>query len=94
MPNQESIRAYAGLLFGGHFAHFRGDFYPAHITPLLRLDLVRMCAEVGFRDPIFRFSDCGCLPRLVRVNWQRSSLGLLKGRLFSDNLALVARKDA
>ena len=48
MPNQESIRSYAGLIFAGHFTHFLGACYPAHITALLRLDLARLCAESGF----------------------------------------------
>ena len=27
MPNQESIRSYAGLIFAGHFTHFLGACY-------------------------------------------------------------------
>jgi 2-polyprenyl-3-methyl-5-hydroxy-6-metoxy-1,4-benzoquinol methylase len=89
MPNQESIRSLFGLLFGGHFAHFRGASYPAHITALVRLDLVRMCAEVGFVEPTFCFTDEGGIPKLPAMSWQRVSFGLLRGRLFSDNLGLV-----
>lgn len=92
MPNQESIRSYVGLLLGGHFTHFLGTCYPAHITALLRLDLVRLCAEVGFSQPTFHFSQDGGIPKLTALSWQRLSLGLLKGRLFSDNVAMTARK--
>src|SRR5262249_1188938 len=51
MPNQESIRSLCGLLFGGHFTLFLGACYPAHITALLRMDLVRMCSETGLSAP-------------------------------------------
>jgi 2-polyprenyl-3-methyl-5-hydroxy-6-metoxy-1,4-benzoquinol methylase len=91
MPNQESIRSYAGLIFAGHFTHFLGACYPAHITALLRLDLSRLCAESGFSPPTFRFTDDGAIPRLARVHWHQVSFGLLRGRLFSDNVCMVAR---
>jgi 2-polyprenyl-3-methyl-5-hydroxy-6-metoxy-1,4-benzoquinol methylase len=90
MPNQESIRSYAGLIFAGHFTHFLGACYPAHITALLRLDLSRLCAESGFGPPAFRFTDDGAIPKLARVHWQQVSFGLLRGRLFSDNVCMSA----
>jgi 2-polyprenyl-3-methyl-5-hydroxy-6-metoxy-1,4-benzoquinol methylase len=92
MPNQESFRSLVGLVFGGHFTHFRGNCYPAHITALLRLDLCRICAETGFATPEFFFSNDGGVPKLPVVKWQSISFGLLRGRLFSDNLGIVARK--
>jgi 2-polyprenyl-3-methyl-5-hydroxy-6-metoxy-1,4-benzoquinol methylase len=90
MPNQESIRSYAGLIFAGHFTHFLGSCYPAHITALLRLDLARLCAESGFSPPVFRFTDDGAIPRVTRLHWQQVSFGLLRGRLFSDNVCMSA----
>ena len=92
MPNQESIRSYAGLLFAGHFTQFLGACYPAHITALLRLDLARLCAETGFSAPRFHYTGAGGIPKLPTVQWQTVSFGLLRGRLFSDNLAMVARR--
>lgn len=92
MPNQECLRSYVGLLLGGHFTHFLGSNYPAHITALLRLDLVRLCAEAGFSPPQFRYTNSGCIPKLTFLRWQQVSLGLLRGRLFSDNLAMTSRK--
>ena len=91
MPNQESIRSYAGLIFAGHFTHFLGGCYPAHITALLRLDLTRLCAESGFTPPAFQFTDDGAIPKLARVHWQQVSFGLLRGRLFSDNVCMLTR---
>jgi 2-polyprenyl-3-methyl-5-hydroxy-6-metoxy-1,4-benzoquinol methylase len=91
MPNQESIRAYAGLIVAGHFTHFLGACYPAHITALLRMDLARLCAEHGFSAPAFHFTDDGAIPKLASVHWQQISFGLLRGRWFSDNVCMVAR---
>lgn len=92
MPNQESIRSYAGLIVGGHFTLFLGRCYPAHITALLRLDLVRICDETGFTAPSFYYSGYGGIPKLPQITWQRISSGLLRGRLFSDNVAMISRK--
>ena len=83
-----------GLIFAGHFTHFLGACYPAHITALLRLDLTRLCAESGFTAPAFQFTDDGAVPKLTRVHWQQVSFGLLRGRLFSDNVCMVARAAA
>lgn len=92
MPNQECLRSYAGLLAGGHFAHFLGSSYPAHITALLRMDLTRICRETGFSDPEFSFTDEGGIPKMPSVLWQSVTFGLARGRLFSDNVAMVARR--
>ncbi|MFO0909549.1 MAG: methyltransferase domain-containing protein [Isosphaeraceae bacterium] len=93
-PNQECIRSYVGLLFGGHFTHFLGSCYPAHITALLRLDLTRICAETGFEPPTFAYSREGGIPKMPVVKWQSVSFGLLNGRLFSDNVGMIARRRA
>jgi 2-polyprenyl-3-methyl-5-hydroxy-6-metoxy-1,4-benzoquinol methylase len=92
MPNQESIRSYVGLIDGGHFVLFLGDCYPAHITALVRMDLARICSETGFEACSFSYTDVGGIPKLPSVKWQQVSFGLLRGRLFSDNLGMVARK--
>jgi 2-polyprenyl-3-methyl-5-hydroxy-6-metoxy-1,4-benzoquinol methylase len=90
-PNQESIRSFAALVFGGHFAAFRGRSYPAHITALLRKDIERICSECGFDLLCFDFSNNGGLPGRPGILWQRL-LPWLGGRLFSDNLAVICEK--
>lgn len=91
-PNQESIRSYCGLIFGGHFTAFLGASYPAHITALVRMDIDRIGVEAGFRRPEFRYTNSGKLPKMTNFTWQQLSFGSLKGRLFSDNiLALTSR---
>jgi 2-polyprenyl-3-methyl-5-hydroxy-6-metoxy-1,4-benzoquinol methylase len=91
-PNQESLRSLLSLLLAGHFVYFLDRSYPAHITALLRLDFQRICSETKFAPPAFYYTNKGGLPKLPSLNWQTISLGLLKGRLFSDNVLVVAKK--
>jgi 2-polyprenyl-3-methyl-5-hydroxy-6-metoxy-1,4-benzoquinol methylase len=91
-PNQRSVRSLAGLLFGGHFTSFLGDSYPAHISALLQTDFERICTECGFASPQFYYTDSGGIPKLPSVRWQDITFGLLKGRAFSDNVAVVTSK--
>jgi 2-polyprenyl-3-methyl-5-hydroxy-6-metoxy-1,4-benzoquinol methylase len=90
-PNNESIRSLMALMVRGHYVAFLDSCYPAHITALLRKDLVRILTEAGFSDVRFHFTNHGGLPRLPAVSWQQVSLGLLKGCRFSDNLIATAR---
>ena len=91
MPNQENVRSFLSLIFPGQFASFQEQDYPAHITALLRTDLIRICQETGFSEPYFYYTNCGWMPK-ARTTWQKASLNLLRGRLFSDNLGIVATK--
>ena len=87
-PNQESLRSILSLIFARHFAAFLGDSYPSHIVALLEMDLRRICLETGFIQPFFRYTDSGRIPKLPYYSWP----SFFKGRLFSDNIALVAQK--
>jgi len=91
-PNQESIRSLLSLLVRGHYVDFLDSSYPAHITPLVRLDLLRLCAEAGFETPDVSYSSRGGLPGAPTFSWQQISAGFLSGQRFSDNLLMVARK--
>ena len=93
-PNQESLRSLLSLFVRGHHVDFLDGSYPAHITALVRTDFVRLCAENGFERPQVHYSNAGGLPGAPYVSWQQVSAGLLKGRLFSDNVAMVSRKRA
>jgi 2-polyprenyl-3-methyl-5-hydroxy-6-metoxy-1,4-benzoquinol methylase len=90
-PNNESIRSLMALLVRGHYVAFLDSCYPAHITALLRKDLVRILTEAGFSDVRFHFTDHGGLPKLPAVSWQQVSWGLLNGCRFSDNVIATAR---
>jgi len=91
-PNNESWRALIALAGRGHFVDFGDASYPAHITALVRRDLVRICREAGFETPRFVFSDHGTLPKLTRFTWQKLSRGRLRGLRYSNNLLCIARK--
>jgi 2-polyprenyl-3-methyl-5-hydroxy-6-metoxy-1,4-benzoquinol methylase len=91
MPNQENIRSFLTLIFRGQFAFFQEQDYPAHITALLRTDLTRICRETGFSEPYFYYTDRGWMPK-ARTTWQKASMNLLRGRLFSDNLGMIVTK--
>jgi 2-polyprenyl-3-methyl-5-hydroxy-6-metoxy-1,4-benzoquinol methylase len=93
-PNNESIRSLMALLARGHYVAFLDSCYPAHITALLRKDLMRILSEAGFSDVRFHFTNRGGLPKLPAVSWQRVSLGLLKGCRFSDNIIATAKAPA
>ena len=91
-PNQESIRSLLSLLVRGHHVDFLDGSYPAHITPLVQMDLARLCAENGFDPPRFSYTGRGSLPGAPTISWQQLSVGWLRGRRFSDTLLMSARK--
>jgi SAM-dependent methyltransferase len=91
-PNQESFRSLLSLLLRGHHVDFLDNSYPAHITPLVRLDFARLCAENGFEPPCFSYTDKGSLPGAPGVSWQQVSAGLFRGTRFGDTLAMITRK--
>src|SRR6185369_7752166 len=55
-PNQLSVLSKLTLLTKNEFTHFqeRPGLYPAHISALLEIDLVRMCRENGLEDVAVR----------------------------------------
>jgi 2-polyprenyl-3-methyl-5-hydroxy-6-metoxy-1,4-benzoquinol methylase len=92
--NNESIRSLMALLVRGHDVAFLDSCYPAHITAMLRKDLLRILTEADSLDVRFHFTNHGGLPKLQAVSWQQISLGLLKGCRFSDNIIATARASA
>ena len=92
-PNQESLRSLAALVLRGHFVDFLEGSYPAHITALVRKDFERLATEAGFARPTFLYTNDGGVPRFPTVKWQTVSFGLLRGRLFSDNVLVLTQRD-
>lgn len=91
-PNNESFRALLSLLVRGHFVAFGESSYPAHITAVVRRDLVRLLSEAGFSSIKVSFVTSGGIPKVPHLTWQRISFGLLSGLRFSDNLLILASK--
>jgi SAM-dependent methyltransferase len=87
-PNQLSLLSKLTLVLKNQFNAFteRPGSYPAHITALLEIDLIRIARECGLADPKIRYTNSGRIPGTAR-HWP---LGL-GGRAFSDNLLLEAR---
>jgi SAM-dependent methyltransferase len=90
-PNQLSLLSLLTLMVKGQFNQFQETpgSYPAHITALLEVDLVRIARECGLKDIKITYSDDGRMP-LTGRHWP----AFLKGRRFSDNLMLTAVKAA
>jgi 2-polyprenyl-3-methyl-5-hydroxy-6-metoxy-1,4-benzoquinol methylase len=91
-PNNQSLRSLIALMIRGHFVAFGDTSYPAHITALLRKDMVRIVSEAGFSAPQFRYSNAGGIPGFPRVKWQAILGFLARGSLFSDNVICVCRR--
>ena len=94
-PNQLSVLSKLSLLTKNEFVHFqeRPGLYPAHISALLEVDLRRMCRENRLEDIAVLYTGQGRVP-FSRRNWPsalRCRAGA-RGRAFSDNVLVVARK--
>jgi SAM-dependent methyltransferase len=90
-PNQLSLLSKLTLLTKGQFNAFqeRPGLYPAHITALLEIDLIRIGQECGLREVRTHYSNSGRIPGSGR-SWPR----WLRGRAYSDNIAMSGIKPA
>ncbi|HEY6395782.1 MAG TPA: methyltransferase domain-containing protein [Candidatus Binataceae bacterium] len=90
-PNQLSLLSLLTLLARKQFQAFQQTQggYPAHLTALLEIDLTRIATENHLEDIQIRYSEHGRIPWTVR-HWP----SFLRGRWFSDNLMMIARKPA
>jgi 2-polyprenyl-3-methyl-5-hydroxy-6-metoxy-1,4-benzoquinol methylase len=88
-PNQLSLHSLLSLVLRGYFAAFAEapGLYPAHLTALVETDLLRIARERGLADARIVYTDRGRVP-LTPLHWPRP----LRGRRFSDNLLLAARR--
>ncbi|HEY9651910.1 MAG TPA: methyltransferase domain-containing protein [Coleofasciculaceae cyanobacterium] len=90
-PNQLSLLSKLTLVLKHQFNAFQDapGLYPAHITALLEIDLIRIFIECGLTDIRTDFSNQGRMP-FTRWHWPKS-FGF-RGRMFSDNILCVGRK--
>ena len=90
-PNQLSLLSKLTLIFKNQFNAFQASpgCYPAHITALLEIDLIRIARECQLSDIQIYYTDRGRIPGTSKS--YPHSLGL-KGGLFSDNVILAAKK--
>jgi 2-polyprenyl-3-methyl-5-hydroxy-6-metoxy-1,4-benzoquinol methylase len=94
-PNQLSVLSKLGLVLKNEFVHFqeRPGLYPAHITALLEVDLLRIFREAELKDIIVRYTGAGRVPFSAR-SWPRALSARIgrRARAFSDNVVIVGRK--
>jgi 2-polyprenyl-3-methyl-5-hydroxy-6-metoxy-1,4-benzoquinol methylase len=90
-PNNESAASLLSLCLRGYFSAFADACYPAHITPVLAVDGLRMLREAKLREVTILWSDQGRMPGLP-FHWQSLLGPLARGKRFSDNFFLRARK--
>jgi hypothetical protein len=84
-PNQHSWASKASFLLRGEHRFFAAPSYPAHITPLLKCDLLRMLAENNLAFLHWFYSNEDNLPLL---HWRIK----LPGAPFSACIGVLFRK--
>src|SRR5205823_1363747 len=89
-PNQLSLLSKLTLVFKNQFNAFQDRDYPAHLTALLEMDLLRIAGECELKDIAIHYSGKG---RLVLTPWHypRWLSGFFE-RGLSDNLLIVATR--
>ena len=61
-PNQRSLLSLMTLITKGRFSAFQDSDYPAHITALLDIDLLRIGAELGLTNMAIEYTRYGRIP--------------------------------
>ena len=80
------------LIVKGRFVAFQDAYYPIHRTALLPIDLVRIAGECGLSEIALGFSCAGRIP--LTGSHYPQILSQMFPQALSDNVVLVARKDA
>lgn len=88
-PNQLSLLSKLTLVLKNQFNAFQDapGLYPAHITALLEIDMIRIFTECGLTDIATDFSNQGRMP-FTPWHWPKS----FGSRAFSDNILCMGRK--
>ncbi|MFM7574347.1 MAG: class I SAM-dependent methyltransferase [Snowella sp.] len=90
-PNQLSLLSKLTFILKNQFNAFQEapGLYPAHITALLEIDLIRIFAESGLSNIQINYSNHGRMP-FTPWHWPKS-LGF-GDRTFSDNILCIGQK--
>ena len=67
-PNQLNLTSLLFLALKGEFAYFQEapGLYPAHLSALLEIDLIRIAREQGLIGPNIHYSNLGRIPLTAR----------------------------
>lgn len=91
-PNQLSLLSKLTLVLKNRFNAFQDVQYPAHITALLEVDLMRIAREAGLRELLVSHSGSG---RIAFTPWHYPrSVSARFPRALSDNVCLLGTKAA
>jgi 2-polyprenyl-3-methyl-5-hydroxy-6-metoxy-1,4-benzoquinol methylase len=89
-PNQLSLLSKMTLMLKNRFGAFQDVHYPAHITALLEIDLIRIASACGLQSLSISYTNSGRIgftslhyPRMVSRRWPRA---------MSDNICLIGTK--
>lgn len=90
-PNNLSLLSKLTLILKNQFNAFQEapGLYPAHITALLEIDLIRIFTKCGLNNIQIDYTNSGRMP-FTPWYWPKS-LGF-RGRAFSDNILCVGQK--
>ena len=91
-PNQLSWLSLGTLLLKQRFSAFQDVHYPAHLSALLEVDLLRIAGECGLESAQTSFSETGRMPGTAR-HWP-AVLCRQFPRALSETVLLLARKPA
>ena len=90
-PNQLSMLSKVTLVLKNRFSAFQDVHYPAHVTALLEVDLIRIGDACGLRELAISYSNSGRIPftplhypRAASKRWPRA---------LSDNICLFGIKE-
>jgi len=90
-PNQLSLLSKLTLILKNQFNAFQEapGLYPAHITALLEVDLVRIFTECGLTNIKTDYSNCGRVPF---TSWHYPKNLGFRGQAFSDNIICIGER--
>ncbi|MEH2364423.1 class I SAM-dependent methyltransferase [Nostoc sp.] len=90
-PNQLSLLSKLTLILKNQFNAFQEapGLYPAHITALLEIDLIRIFTECALTKVQIEYSRCGRMP-FTPWHWPKSLS--IHGGAFSDNILCTGQK--
>ncbi|MFI5226436.1 MAG: class I SAM-dependent methyltransferase [Candidatus Limnocylindrales bacterium] len=89
-PNQRCLKSLVNLVLRGEFIHFQDISYPAHLTALLEVDLLRIASENCLADVAVYFS---LHTSISGTQWDVPlTIARRFPRALSENVLLVGRK--
>jgi 2-polyprenyl-3-methyl-5-hydroxy-6-metoxy-1,4-benzoquinol methylase len=84
-PHNESLFSRLNFLFTGQHRYFQDSCYPDHITPVLSVDVERICREQGIKLKDILYSGHSVVPKIGIDIY-------VEGKMFSSNFGVLVEK--